>query len=191
MTSESLSPGPRSDRRSVEHVAIERDQIGALAVRASQLIACDVPLRVLDRHRQMVKYVASGQTNSEPSLSSWVAALSRSSCNGIIRADPQWQLHVDSSRPHGGANGSSRHEAVSTNSASTSGKRRTSCGRDQTRTKPFRECPSRKLPMPVPLIVGAISNARFRGQVNDPATSRRIFPPCCACATACLIEEMG
>ena len=40
-------------------------------------------------------------------------------------------------------------------------------------------------------IVVAVSNARFRGQVDDPATSRRIFPPRCACATACLIEEMG
>jgi hypothetical protein len=28
-------------------------------------------------------------------------------------------------------------------------------------------------------------------QVDDPATSRRIFPPRCACATACLIEERG
>ena len=54
------------------------------------MIACDMPLRVLDRHKKTVKYVASGQTNSEPSLSSWVAALSRSSCNGIILADPQW-----------------------------------------------------------------------------------------------------
>ena len=41
------------------------------------------------------------------------------------------------------------------------------------------------------LVVVAISNARFRGQVDDPATSRRIFPPRCAWATACLIEEMG
>src|SRR5437016_10252494 len=31
----------------------------------------------------------------------------------------------------------------------------------------------------------------FRGQVDDPATSRRIFPPRCACATASLIEESG
>jgi hypothetical protein len=31
----------------------------------------------------------------------------------------------------------------------------------------------------------------FRGQVNDPATSRRIFPPRCACATASLMEDRG
>jgi hypothetical protein len=31
----------------------------------------------------------------------------------------------------------------------------------------------------------------LRGQVDDPATSRRIFPPRCACATACLLEERG
>jgi hypothetical protein len=31
----------------------------------------------------------------------------------------------------------------------------------------------------------------FRGQVDDPATSRRIFPPRCACATASLMEERG
>src|SRR6266852_9535133 len=29
----------------------------------------------------------------------------------------------------------------------------------------------------------------FRGQVDDPATSRRIFPPRCACATASLMDE--
>ncbi len=34
-------------------------------------------------------------------------------------------------------------------------------------------------------------NCRFRGQVDDPATSRRIFPPRCACATASLMEERG
>jgi hypothetical protein len=31
----------------------------------------------------------------------------------------------------------------------------------------------------------------FRGQVDDPATSRRIFPPRCACATASLMDERG
>jgi hypothetical protein len=31
----------------------------------------------------------------------------------------------------------------------------------------------------------------FRGHVDDPATSRRIFPPRCACAMASLIEERG
>ena len=50
---------------------------------------------------------------------------------------------------------------------------------------------SRLLAAELILIVVAVSNARFRGQVDDPATSRRIFPPRCACATACLIEEMG
>jgi hypothetical protein len=31
----------------------------------------------------------------------------------------------------------------------------------------------------------------FRGQVDDPATSRRIFPPRCACATASWMDERG
>jgi hypothetical protein len=31
----------------------------------------------------------------------------------------------------------------------------------------------------------------FRGQVDDPAMSRRIFPPRCTCATASLIAERG
>jgi hypothetical protein len=31
----------------------------------------------------------------------------------------------------------------------------------------------------------------FRGQVDDPATSRRTFPPRCACAMASLMEERG
>ena len=35
---------------------------------------------------------------------------------------------------------------------------------------------------------GHIENP-FRGQVDDPATSRRIFPPRCACATASLMDE--
>src|SRR6266851_2354220 len=32
---------------------------------------------------------------------------------------------------------------------------------------------------------------RFQGQADDPATSSRIFPPRCACATASLMEERG
>src|SRR6266436_4257247 len=33
--------------------------------------------------------------------------------------------------------------------------------------------------------------SRFRGQVDDPPTSKRIFPPRCACRTASLMEERG
>jgi hypothetical protein len=36
-----------------------------------------------------------------------------------------------------------------------------------------------------------ITNAGFRGQVDDPATSRRIFPPRCTCVTASLMAERG
>jgi hypothetical protein len=34
-------------------------------------------------------------------------------------------------------------------------------------------------------------HCRYRGQVDDPRTSRRIFPPRCACATASLMDESG
>ena len=35
----------------------------------------------------------------------------------------------------------------------------------------------------------AATQMPFRGQVDDPDTSRRIFPPRCACATASLMDE--
>src|SRR5260370_32657908 len=37
----------------------------------------------------------------------------------------------------------------------------------------------------------AATQMPFRGQVDDPATSSRIFPPRCACATASLMDERG
>jgi hypothetical protein len=42
-----------------------------------------------------------------------------------------------------------------------------------------------------PKVIASFGVDQLRGQADDPATSRRIFPPRCACATASLMEERG